>query len=494
MEVLRYFNFLNETKKKPSKKKEETPKKEEENLDQPAVPAPVDEVPVSAEVDLPPPSEENEAPGSDPAYYAGGEGGEDWSTHSWKDYAKKYKDPEELLKILKKKKEVKPEDLIRWETPIESGDYVKCVDFGNKLNKDQKEYLRSRPFFYVRNVVDSRGAPYDVGEPHVEIGYKSPFKMSRFKKIDKTDTKYKVLFLQFDLPVDVHGEKDKENMFRGAKTMSGVFTKLFHEKLKDEVLVDFSNYDDVYKIRNDYYVNGIMLKNFDFVFFGHVSSFTSLCKLIVNYLERNEVPYLKYGTYHEFDNKAYEFHLLESLGYPYIPSVMATKLSSKVIKIVEQEFGFPVIVKDVTANRGTGVYKVEDMKHLIKTFSMNGRLMLIQKYIPNDGDFRVITIKNKVRLIIKKKRIDEKEFRSNVARGGKAIRATLPKDIINMCEDVSRHLDSDIIGFDIIQNKDNGEYYIMETNAASHFPTFAIVSGVNIPEIIVNYMIKKIKE
>jgi glutathione synthase/RimK-type ligase-like ATP-grasp enzyme len=63
-----------------------------------------------------------------------------------------------------------------------------------------------------------------------------------------------------------------------------------------------------------------------------------------------------------------------------------------------------------------------------------------------------------------------------------------------MCEDVSKHLDSDIIGFDIIQNKDTKEYFIMEANAASHFPTFSVISGVNIPSIIVDYIVKKIKQ
>lgn len=388
---------------------------------------------------------------------------------------------------------VEPE--VRQPTPIEIGDWVEIFDF-ETLNKKQIEYLKSQPFFYVKNVTDKNGEVYDVGVPHIDVGYRIPLKMSRFKKVERPETKYKVLFLQFDLAIDMHGEKDKGNFFRGFKNMSELFPILFHDKLKDDVFVSFNSYDDIYRTKNDYYVNGICLKDFDFVFFGHISNFTSICKMVVGYLKRNDIPYLKYGTYNEYDNKAFEFDLLENLGYPYIPSIMTSKLTQKIINIIENDFGFPVIVKDVTANRGTGVFKVDNLKSLIKTFSSrySSKLMLIQKMIPNDGDFRVITIKNKVQLVIKKQRIDEKEFRSNVARGGKAIRATLPTHIINMCEDISKHLDSDIVGFDIIQNIETKEYFVMEANAASHFPTFSVISGVDIPLVIVNYIIKKIKK
>jgi len=395
--------------------------------------------------------------------------------------------------IKKIKKEPKVEE-VRQPTPIEIGDWVEIFDF-NDLNKNQKKFLKSKPYHYVKAVTNSKGNIYEVGDPHIDIGYKIPFKMCRFKKTEKPDSKYKVLFIQFDLAIDTHGEKDVYNFFRGFENMSGLFPVLFYEKMKDDVFVNFVNYDDIYKIKKDYYAHGICLKDYNFVFFGHVSNFTSLCKMIVNYLNRNDIPYLKYGTYSEYDNKAYEFDLLENLGYPYIPSIMTTKLTNKIISIVENDFGFPVIVKDVKANRGTGVFLIKDLKNLIKTFShrYSSNLMLIQKFIPNDGDYRVITIKNKVELIIKKKRIDEKEFRSNVARGAKAIKGKLPSNIIKMCEDVSKHLDSDILGFDIIQNKNTKEYYIMEVNSASHFSTFSVISGVNIPEIIVNYIIKKIK-
>jgi glutathione synthase/RimK-type ligase-like ATP-grasp enzyme len=275
--------------------------------------------------------------------------------------------------------------------------------------------------------------------------------------------------------------------------MSSLFEVLFNERLPD-AFVDFMNYDEIYRTGKDFCVQGMKMKDYDFVFFGFMSNFTTLVKMLISYLDENGVPYLKYGTYKDFDNKAYEMHLLQSLGYPYIPSLMASKLTKQVMAKVN-EWGYPVIVKDIDLNRGEGVWKVENKKELFSRFLYGSRLMIIQKFIPNDGDYRVISIKNKVELVIKKERVKgTKEFRANVARGGKAVKGSLPPDIIKMCEDISRHLVCDIVGFDIIQDKDTGEYYVMETNSSPHFPTFSVISEINVPGIITDHIIDKIKK
>lgn len=415
--------------------------------------------------------------------------------------------PEDILKyMLKKPKDEKGEiiegedeiyeDEIVYnidELPIQQGDYVVCEDFDD-LSDKQIEFLRSKEYHRVMNVTSKKSLYYTTGEPYINLGYGIPFKMKRFKLVDRNlKNKNKILFLQFDLNIDPHGNKDEHNIFRGKEKMSDLFQELFNEKLKTPI-VDFFQYEDIYRVNNEFYLDSLKIRDYDFVFFGFMSNYTTLVKMLISYLDKHNIPYLKYGTYKDYDNKAYEMHLVQSLGYPYIPSIMTTRLSKKIIHIVK-EFGFPIIVKDVSLNRGEGVWKINNMNELIKKFTMGNNLMLIQKFIPNDGDYRVISIKNKVELVIKKERIEgTDEFRANVARGGRAIKGTLPFDIIKMCEDISKHLVCDIVGFDIIQDKDTGEYYVMETNSAPHFPTFCVISEINIPEIITDYIIRKINK
>ena len=379
------------------------------------------------------------------------------------------------------------------ELPIQEGDYVKCEDLTDLKDK-QIAYLNSKPFFKVKSVCTSKGAYYNgYGEPHIDVGYKIPLKMKRFTKIEKgAGSKYKVLFLQFDLGIDTHGEEDTHNFFRGHKQMSDLFIERFAETAPD-AFVEFCVYDDVYRVSGDYYIDDMKLKDYDFVFFGFMSKFTTIVKMLISYLDKYNIPYLKYGTYKDLDNKAYEMHLVESLGFPYIPSIMTSRLTKRVIDAVKG-FGFPVILKDIDLNRGEGVWKIEDMDELQQKFQSN-KLMMIQKFVPNDGDYRVITIKNKVELVIKKERIaGSKEFRANVARGGKAVRGTLPAEVLKMCEDISLHLVCDIVGFDIIQDSETKEYFVMETNSSPHFPTFAVISEIDVPGIIINYIMKTVKK
>jgi ribosomal protein S6--L-glutamate ligase len=412
--------------------------------------------------------------------------------------------PADILKLMTKstdtgttEDEIAEDDIVYNldELPIQQGDYVVCNDFED-LNTQQVEFLNNKPMHKVRTVTSKGGSYYSSGEPHIDLGYKIPFKMKRFTKVERdTEGKYKILFLQFDLPIDMHGEKDNHNYFRGQNKMSDLFEVLFMEKMPDAI-VDFCQYDDVYRTGKDFYVENLKLRDYDFVFFGFMSNFTTIVKMLISYLDKYAIPYLKYGTFKDLDNKAYEMYLVESLGYPYIPSIMASKITRHVIEKIN-EWGYPVIVKDVNLNRGEGVWKIENRKELISRFTrgFGSNLMLIQKFIPNDGDYRVISIKNRVELVIKKERIKgSKEFRANVARGGKAVKGSLPSHIIHMCEDISKHLVCDIVGFDIIKDKKSEQYYVMETNSSPHFPTFSVISEINIPGILVDYIIKKITE
>lgn len=302
--------------------------------------------------------------------------------------------------------------------------------------------------------------------------------------------KKKVLFLQFNMKIDTHGVEDTKNFFHGAKTSEELFKSVL--KQKDETIdVHFALYADVYRISEGFICNEVNLKNYDFVFFGFVSKHGTLPQLLQSYLTKYKVPFLRYESFGIYDSKAWGMELVESLGYPYIPSIVTQSLNPRVLKEVES-FGYPVIVKDPNLDRGLGVEKVNNEKELKAKFKFNRNQLMIQKFIPNDGDFRVITMKNKMELVIKRQVTSKTEFRSNVALGGKAVPASLPKGIISMCEDISNHVNCDIIGFDILEDSVTGKFYVMEVNISPHFATFCLISDVNLPSIIGDYIIENI--
>ena len=370
-------------------------------------------------------------------------------------------------------------------TDIEVGDDVEAIDFEG-LTEPQAEYLRSQKYFTVSDITDKNG------EVYCDVGYRIPLKVKRFKKVE-VHFDHRILFLNYDLKIDTHGEPDPKDIFRSCTSMPQLFPLLINEKLPN-TKVDFCSYKDVYRLRDGYYIKNINLKDYDFVFFGFMSKYSKESILLINYLDKVKVPYLKYETFDVYDSKSFGMDLTESLGYNYIPTILATNLNNRIIRDVE-EFGFPVIVKDPNLDRGTGVDKIDTLDELVTKFRFNSKQLMIQKFIPNDGDTRVIVIKNKVELVVKRQMTSETEFRSNVALGGKAIPTTLPQEILDMCEDLSKHVPvCDILGFDIIKDLNDGTYYVMEINISPHISTFCVVTGIDIPGIIVDYMVKSIEK
>ena len=302
-----------------------------------------------------------------------------------------------------------------------------------------------------------------------------------------------ILFLQFDLVIDRHELNDVNNFFGDNENMCQLFSSMFKSKLENSV-VSFHNYDNVYRIGDNYYVGDIPLDKFDFVFFGFVKRYTTISTLLYNYLSKNKIPTLLYGAFDYVQNKAYDMELVQSLGYPYIPSILAAKINDSIINYIDRNFNYPVIVKNINLDKGAGVYKYNTKKDLLKKFpACYMRHFLIQKFIKNTGDYRVITFKNKAVLCVKKERTDEKEFRNNIAHGAVIIKADLPSEIISMCEDISKHVNCDIIGIDIIFDEVERKYYVMEINPAPGFPAFSIVANINVAEIIVDYIISNLK-
>ena len=305
---------------------------------------------------------------------------------------------------------------------------------------------------------------------------------------------YKILFLQFDLVIDKHGLEDKNNYFGDSENMKDLFTSIINNKLENST-VNFHNYEDISKIGRNYYINNLSLNNYDFVFFGFVKRHTTIATLLHNYFTVNNVPTLLYGTFDYVQNKAYDMELIEKLKYPYIPSILTTKINESVLKHIDRNFKYPVVVKDINLDKGTGVFKFNNKEDLLKKFpNYYNRIFLVQKFIQNTGDYRVIVLKNKAILCVKKEQPNNKEFRNNIANGSIIVKSKLPEDVILMCEDISKHIKCDIIGIDVIYDEVDKIYYIMEINAAPGFPAFSIVSGVNVAEVISNYIISNIKK
>ena len=147
----------------------------------------------------------------------------------------------------------------------------------------------------------------------------------------------------------------------------------------------------------------------------------------------------------------------------------------------EQFFGYPCIVKASNTSRGRDNFLVNNRQELEGALgTLEGRRALIQEFIPNDGDYRVITFKGKILLVIERKRPEGSDSHLNNTSQGAVAKVvpldTVPAEIIRKCTLITEALGRDFTGIDIIKNsEDPNDYRCLEINNMPQMETGSCV-------------------
>jgi glutathione synthase/RimK-type ligase-like ATP-grasp enzyme len=148
-----------------------------------------------------------------------------------------------------------------------------------------------------------------------------------------------------------------------------------------------------------------------------------------------------------------------------------------------RELPLPLIAKPWGGSCGQGVKLITDYNSL-KDLSNN---YIIQPYIPNDGDWRVVVVKGEPISAIKRLgKIDQPT--NNIATGSFAVAETNEKtlkEIYRIATIASHSMSFDYVGVDVIKHIENDQYYFLETNERPTFETSQILTGTNIAKQII---------
>ncbi len=152
-----------------------------------------------------------------------------------------------------------------------------------------------------------------------------------------------------------------------------------------------------------------------------------------------------------------------------IPPTIVSAQASKIIKFIQQEE--KIILKPLDGMAGNGIFMVslndKNLNVIIETMTHNGKkLIMAQKYIPEiiHGDKRIMVIKGKPLPFSLARIPSDKDFRANLAKGGKGIARILSENDTKIVERVSKYLMDkklDIVGLDVIGP------YLTEINVTS---------------------------
>lgn len=160
---------------------------------------------------------------------------------------------------------------------------------------------------------------------------------------------------------------------------------------------------------------------------------------------------------------------------------------------VAKNLGFPLVAKTNYGSLGAGVTLISSQEQLYgyeKEHMTTAHFY--QKFIGRGGeDIRVIVIGEK--FLCAMKRSNDSDFRSNIELGGRGERFEADDALKKLCEKVSRVLDLDYCGIDVLFDGD-GKPYICEVNSNAFFAAAERVCGVNVAETYAEYMIKCVSE
>ncbi len=220
----------------------------------------------------------------------------------------------------------------------------------------------------------------------------------------------------------------------------------------------------------------------------------SLKASIVHQIEMIGVPIIQtYDSLINAKNKLRTLQLLTERGIP-VPKTMVVSRFEYLDEAIRKIGKFPIIIKSPFGSLGKGVAIVETRRSLHSAFDMlvtspDFTSILIQEYVAeSEGkDIRVFIIDGKI-VAAMERDSQGRDFRSNLALGGKGTIADLSEEEKRISLAAAEALGLTIAGVDILRSKTGP--VVMEVNCNPGLEGITEVSGLDIPGMIIDFAAK----
>jgi len=233
----------------------------------------------------------------------------------------------------------------------------------------------------------------------------------------------------------------------------------------------------------------------DFVIPRTGSGTTYFIKAIIRHLERLGVILINGSD--SIDNVKDKLYTQQVLGESNLPVPKTLLVKHPInVEFVENNIGYPSIIKTLSGSFGAGVFLCENRNQLQQLLKMAeitkpSYNIIIQEFIKESHgkDLRVLVVNGKVVGCMMRQSTDD-DFRANITRGGEGIPYQIDDDIEWLGGESARLLNLDIAGVDLLFNKDG--YSICEVNSSPGFEGMDKFCKTNVAEQIVTYVKHKL--
>jgi ribosomal protein S6--L-glutamate ligase len=180
-------------------------------------------------------------------------------------------------------------------------------------------------------------------------------------------------------------------------------------------------------------------------------------------------------------------HRLEAAGLLVPPTVVCETADDAMTAFAD--LSRDVVVKPIFGSEGRGMVRISDEEIAWRTFRTLERtasVLYLQQFILHPGwDLRVFAIAGRVRAAMK--RYARKDWRTNVAQGGRAEAVTISREEERLALRATAACGAVVAGVDLMQGP-QGEWYVIEVNAVPGWRALAPVSGVDLADEIVQHL------
>lgn len=169
-------------------------------------------------------------------------------------------------------------------------------------------------------------------------------------------------------------------------------------------------------------------------------------------------------------------------GVKVTPFVFCMDANKTLGWLQENPMDFPLITKAISASRGNDnhlVHSIDELRAVLTdtTPREEPAYFIVQDFVPNDGDLRIIVMNGRVVKVIHRQAQDGSHL-NNTSKGGMATDTPvdqLPAKVIDDSIAMSRALNREITGVDMIQHQETGEYFLLEVNNMPQLATGSLV-------------------
>ena len=150
--------------------------------------------------------------------------------------------------------------------------------------------------------------------------------------------------------------------------------------------------------------------------------------------------------------------------------------------------GGDVVVKPLFGAEGRGIARLQDEALADRAFRMVtqlGGVLYLQEFVPHDGyDLRVLVVGERMFAM---RRRSASDWRTNVSRGAVAEPVELTEEMAGVAWRAAEAVGAPLAGVDLLPGRD-GELYAIEVNAVPGWKALAGVVGVDIAQVVLEYV------